>query len=225
MYRFDEIENRTDVINNIRTLYSYLNSDNEEEREWAIDRFKLGKWFVVEDIDGKLMFAPSRFVGYKNNTIEKHTENYGDGTQTNARLKKLKLYKEGYDDYIAEQFLSLMLSLGIDRSIPDFFIPEQWISPTENNKNNMEKNRYQRYIDLLKTNKNLILTGAPGTGKSYMAKEIAKEMKPKSLSYSFIRHTTTLILWRDCALLHPTTMGTSDLRGRTECSKSFARGR
>lgn len=177
MYRFDEIENRTDVINNIRTLYSYLNSDNEEEREWAIDRFKLGKWFVVEDIDGKLMFAPSRFVGYKNNTIEKHTENYGDGTQTNARLKKLKLYKEGYDDYIAEQFLSLMLSLGIDRSIPDFFIPEQWISPTENNKNNMEKNRYQRYIDLLKTNKNLILTGAPGTGKSYMAKEIAKEMK------------------------------------------------
>lgn len=41
----------------------------------------------------------------------------------------------------------------------------------------MEKNRYQRYIDLLKTNKNLILTGAPGTGKSYMAKEIAKEMK------------------------------------------------
>lgn len=177
MYRFDEIENRTDVINNIRTLYSYLNSDNEEEREWAIDRFKLGKWFVVEDIDGKLMFAPSRFVGYKNNTIEKHTENYGDGTQTNARLRKLKLYKEGYDDYIAEQFLSLMLSLGIDRSIPDFFIPEQLILPTENNKNNMEENRYQRYIDLLKTNKNLILTGAPGTGKSYMAKEIAKEMK------------------------------------------------
>ena len=32
------------------------------------------------------------------------------------------------------------------------------------------------YISLLKTNHNLILTGAPGTGKTYLAKEIAKEM-------------------------------------------------
>lgn len=32
------------------------------------------------------------------------------------------------------------------------------------------------YIELLKENKNLVLTGAPGTGKTYMAQEIAKEM-------------------------------------------------
>ena len=37
-------------------------------------------------------------------------------------------------------------------------------------------NRLQPYIDLLKTNHNLILTGAPGTGKTHLAKEIAKEM-------------------------------------------------
>lgn len=33
-----------------------------------------------------------------------------------------------------------------------------------------------KYIQLLKANKNLILTGAPGTGKTYKAKEIAKAM-------------------------------------------------
>lgn len=38
------------------------------------------------------------------------------------------------------------------------------------------KKRYDEYIELLKTNHNLILTGAPGTGKTYLAKEIAKEM-------------------------------------------------
>ena len=39
-----------------------------------------------------------------------------------------------------------------------------------------EQNKYQKYIDLLESNKNLILTGAPGTGKTYMAKAIAKAM-------------------------------------------------
>lgn len=34
----------------------------------------------------------------------------------------------------------------------------------------------ENYIALLKSNKNLILTGAPGTGKTFLAKQIAKQM-------------------------------------------------
>lgn len=34
----------------------------------------------------------------------------------------------------------------------------------------------QKYTDLLKSNHNLILTGAPGTGKTYLAKQIAQQM-------------------------------------------------
>ncbi|MBR3067374.1 MAG: AAA family ATPase, partial [Prevotella sp.] len=37
--------------------------------------------------------------------------------------------------------------------------------------------KYAKYIDLLKETHNLVLTGAPGTGKTYMTQEIAKEME------------------------------------------------
>lgn len=42
-----------------------------------------------------------------------------------------------------------------------------------NEKRNIELNEK---INLLKSNKNIILTGAPGTGKTYLAKQIAKQM-------------------------------------------------
>ncbi len=41
---------------------------------------------------------------------------------------------------------------------------------------NMPNIKYQKIMNLLETNRNLILTGAPGTGKTYMAKEIAAQI-------------------------------------------------
>lgn len=88
MDRYDFIETREDIIFNIKTLNSYLKGEKGDEyKTWAVEKMTRGKNFVVEIIDSEVCFAPSRFVGYLNNTKDKHEENYGDGTQTDEKIK------------------------------------------------------------------------------------------------------------------------------------------
>ena len=50
-----------------------------------------------------------------------------------------------------------------------------------------ENSLVKKYADLLKNTKNLILTGAPGTGKTFMAKQIAKELGCEDDNIGFVQ--------------------------------------
>lgn len=52
-------------------------------------------------------------------------------------------------------------------------------------KQGMFAKKYSKFIELLVKNYNLVLTGAPGTGKTFMAQEIAKEMGAEMMFVQF----------------------------------------
>ena len=168
------IETREDVIANIKTLYSYLNNESDiDSYEWAIERLSKGKNYVVEIIDSHICFAPSRFVGYKKNTKKKHSgENQGDGKETDPQLKKL--YKIVQDGRLDELFQLEIRQYGLSSGSKKYFISKDMtVDEILKYANNPSADKY---VSLLKSNHNLILTGAPGTGKTYLAKQIAQAM-------------------------------------------------
>lgn len=138
MERNDVIQFRKDVIANVRTLYSYLNGEKgEDSKAWAIDKMKRGKNFVVEVIDGKVCFAPSRFVGYINNTKDKHEKNHGDGTQTDGLMKQF--YTIISDERLDHAFQVAIEPFGITTGPKKYWIPidtkvEEILSSSANGK-------------------------------------------------------------------------------------------
>ena len=73
---------------------------------------------------------------------------------------KNKLFFHGTTDKQAQEIKRL---LGITKD-------------NNNSQTNTHTMKYQAYIELLKEARNLVLTGAPGTGKTHMARQIAMEM-------------------------------------------------
>ena len=61
-----------DIRRSLETFDGYLFSRNEEVRIWARDMLPPGHNFVAGDMEGRVTFGPSRFIGYANNYLERH---------------------------------------------------------------------------------------------------------------------------------------------------------
>lgn len=55
MDRNDFIETREDIVQNIKTLYSYLDGKvDSEHKDWAIQRMSRGSNYVIEVVDSQI---------------------------------------------------------------------------------------------------------------------------------------------------------------------------
>lgn len=91
------ISNIDELIQNIETVESYINEDASQEQYDSMAAYiKRGHNFVAYKVDEKWHFAPSRFVGYKQNNLELHEEycdnNLVSGTKTDDRLNSRLIF-------------------------------------------------------------------------------------------------------------------------------------
>ena len=148
MDRLDFIETRDDVICNIKTLYHYLDNENDDDTyQWATSIFKNGRIYVIEIIDSHICFSPSRFVGYKDNTKGKHQENHGDGNQTNDVLKSF--YQKVQDERLDVVFQKELSRYNLSSGTKKYWIPNDLtiedILKYDNNKYMSMNSKFDKY--------------------------------------------------------------------------------
>ena len=108
------IKNLNDIVTNLLTLEGYLRSDNAAERQFAQDLVKNGKTILVYKVNGENHFAPSRWSGYRNNSMAAHQANgTKDGRETNPEIDGL-IGKAFANATIEGKFLAYCVSLALE---------------------------------------------------------------------------------------------------------------
>ena len=95
-----------------------------------------------------------------------------------AALKEQLTVMVKSDLLLAQDIVWMLLACGDKQRTG--FIFDILFSTNKTSTDMTTKSKYEKYIQLLKANKNLILTGAPGTGKTTIAKAIAEEMEAET---------------------------------------------
>lgn len=109
---------KVELISSVEELYqniTELGVNLDQGIAEARGLVQRGRCFVVSDNDGILQFSPSRYIGYKNNTLRTHLSPSAniDGRETDIQISRvLKIVKR--DNPVAESaYQQMCLNLGL----------------------------------------------------------------------------------------------------------------
>lgn len=108
------IEKLSDLIDNAVYLEAKIKSKNKAEREMAVQLIEKGICFVRYKVNRRTIFAPSRFIGYKNNTLQRHQHSISKhGSTTNNRIKRILNKRASADRAMEKEFREFCKNINI----------------------------------------------------------------------------------------------------------------
>lgn len=103
-----------DIKENLETLRRYKTSTNHREVNFYKKLILRGICFIVFKKDGNTLWGPSRFVGYKKNTMTSHRANKDkDGRITNPRISSIIGYAPKLNNTLENRYRRYCHSLGL----------------------------------------------------------------------------------------------------------------
>lgn len=109
------VKSLEEIRHNIAVLDAYLDKKTGPEYSYALGLVKRGICFVADNSSGKYRFYPSRFIGYVDNTMDKHMSNTPkDGKQTNPAISTILHDKPQHNLQLEELYQTYCQSLGFE---------------------------------------------------------------------------------------------------------------
>jgi hypothetical protein len=110
----EPVKSLDDVRQNCDTLLEYLRSTGSTEEKFAKEAVRKGTCFLPVRVGRELFFWPSRFIGYRTNTIRKHLANdEKDGRLTNGWLSTILMSSPVEDESLEEAYKGFCIRVGI----------------------------------------------------------------------------------------------------------------
>jgi len=107
------VKSFNEIKANIQTLDKYLIEKHEPEYSFALNLVKRGTCFIAVKSEQGYKFYPSRFIGYAENTMNKHLNNTEkDGRETNPAIDSILHSAVSYDPKLESAYREYCESLG-----------------------------------------------------------------------------------------------------------------
>lgn len=150
---------------------------------WKENRLSIAYWQLMKEVSKGDIVVINNNVAVKGNKYQHNLYGWGEVisdceyplNSNNRILRRIKWHKPLLSKPVIANKMTNNIFFHKTSSEEAAQITELLLTNSTTTMNNKK----QTYIDLLKANYNIIFNGAPGTGKTYLAKEIAEEMGAK----------------------------------------------